>query len=451
MPEKILLIRPYYGVNIHTDAQGEFGTILNSNDIFPDLPLINAATVIDQSDDHEVIIIDAAAERMLPDELLDRISATEFDVAVVKAAAPSIRSDIEVIKRIKKEFPGCKAMIAGQAAKILKKWLYANTPVDTVIEEPVDLYFYRYVNRSDASINDLPSPDYSLVDHTRYTDDYNNIRLTIQASRGCPMGCRYCPYIQFYDAFEMRDVEKVFEDFKAAAVGADIIQFRDQFFTCNKAKIRELCHLIIDSGIKVRWICETRLDSLDADLVKLMKDAGLFLICFGVESGDKQIIEEYNSNKGDLKDQKDGIALINSLGIMTMAFYIIGFPEDTWESIEKTYRYADEINSDITAFNEYCDFDLSGLADPSPDIFVPFENMTVTARKSNLSREEIRYAIELFSTMYTLKHDPLQKAYEYNHKLVENSRKLASEISGYDGDLDLMSRQIRLINSRDRQ
>ena len=449
MAEKILLIRPYYGVNIHTDAQGEYGTILDGNDVFPDLPLITAATILEQAEDYEVEIIEAVARKMLPDELLSRIFMSDFDTAVIKSSAASIRSDLEVARQIKKNVPGCTVMIAGHAALRIQDWIYENTSVDTVIDEPIDYYIYRYVTGEDATINDLPSPDYSLIDYRKYTDDFDKVRLTVQSSRGCPMGCKYCPYITYYNGYEERDLEKVLEDLKlVSSLGADIIQFRDQYFTRDKERITKLCNMIIGSGLKIKWICETRLDSLDQELIKLMKEAGLFLVCFGIESSDDSILDYYSSHKGSFKVQKETIAFLKEMGILTMAFYIIGFPEDTWESLEKTYRYANELDSDIVKFNEFADFDLSHVDKLTPDVFVPFENITNTNKPSTLTRAEIRYIIELFSTMYTLRHDPLKKAYDYNHLLTSYNRQVAAEISAYEKDLITMSREIRLIDSR---
>lgn len=444
MNETILLIRPYYGINIHTDAQGEYGTILDSNDIFPDLPLINAATILKRSDKHEVIVIDAAAERMLPDKLIEKVSAYKYDKVIVKAAAPSVRSDLELVRRLKRLRPESFVMIAGHVSLILKDWIYENTDADRVIDEPLDEYGYRYVNGADGSINDMPVPDYSLVDHKKYTDDNGNIRLTLQASRGCPMGCSYCPYIQYYQGYLCRDIDKVIDDIKAlTALGADIIQFRDQFFTCDRERTVRLCERMISEGISVRWICETRLDSLDKELIALMRRAGLFLICFGVESGNEDILNIYNSGKGDIKAQKETVDHLRSQGILTMAFYIVGFPEDTWDSVMETYRYAERMDSDIADFNEYIDFDFSSVREIDPDIFRAFDNSTSTGRTSRLNGKEIRYIVELFETMYTLRRDTLEKAYSYNHVLFNSGRGLAAEISGCADDLDQLSKIVR--------
>ncbi|MBR5359063.1 MAG: radical SAM protein [Clostridiales bacterium] len=447
MKEVFLLVRPYYGVNIHTDAQGEYGTVLHSNDVFPDLPLINAATILNQSEDHDVIVLDAYAEnKMLPDTLLKTIASMSCDKIVIKTTAASVRSDIELVRRIKMSSPDSYVIVSGQVVSDLEDWLKANSAADQIVTEPLDKYIYRYVNHRNGTVNDMPTPDYSLVNYRAYTDDNGRVRLTIQASRSCPMHCTYCPYTKYYGAYESRDVDKVMEDIRSlVSLGAEIIQFRDQFFTCDKEKVKQICQKMIDEGIKVSWICETKINSIDEELAKLMKKAGLILVCFGVESGNKEILETYNSNKGDIDTQKRIVKMLKDKGILTMAFYIIGFPEDTWETVHATYRCAEEIDSDIVAFNEYTTFYFDGKENIDPGIFRPFENSTNVDTDCNLSRDEIRYAIDLISAMYTANHDCLEKSYTFNHKIMSEYRKNIAMIAGCVEDLQLMSDRLRQI------
>lgn len=342
MKEKILFLRAYYGINIHSDTHGKFGEQLNTRDVFPDLTLLTAATILNNSEQYDVKVIDAVLEdKMLPDELLERLEKEKYDSVILKSSAPTIKSDIELLKEIKKIMPKARMIIGGHSAKVLKEWISKNVEeIDKVIEVPLDEYAYHLIhNTSDGIlINNLPTPDYTLVNYKNYTDDDKKIRLTLQASRGCPMNCTYCPYKMYYDKVECRDIDLVINDIKTLlALGADVIQFRDQYFTFNKKRIKMLCERIIEEKIEFNWICETRIESLDEELLDLLRQAGVFLICFGIESGDQELLEKYNSNKGQPEKLKSIIAYANQLGIITMAFYIIGFPEETWDSVEKTH------------------------------------------------------------------------------------------------------------------
>ena len=445
MKEIYLFVRPYYGVNIHTDAQGEYGSVLHSNDVFPDLPVINSATILNDSSDYQAVILDAYAEgRILPDELISRISSTDFDKLVIKTTTATVKSDLELIGQIKQVKPGCYVITAGQTSADLKNWITTNTDIDQVITEPMDKYFYRLIRGTDGTLDDMPTPDYTLVNYKAYTDDSGRVRLTLLASRSCPMKCSYCPYIKYYGDYEPRDIDKVMDDVRTlVSLGAEVIQFRDQFFTCNKERIRDLCQRMIDENIKVSWICETKLSSLDEELVDLMKKAGLMLVCFGVESGNKEILEAYNSNKGELSDQIAKVKMLRDKGILTMAFYIIGFPEDTWESVHDTYKCAEAVGSDIVNFNEYTTFYFEDKDSLTPDVFCQFANSTNIDASAGMSREEIRYAIDLFSAMYTAGHDCLKKAYTYNHKLMNAYKENVRRILMCDNDLYRLSEMLR--------
>ena len=292
----------------------------------------------------------------------------------------------------------------------------------------------------------MPVPDYSLVDYKSYRDDNDKIRLTVLASRSCPLNCAYCPYIQYYNAYESRDVDKVMEDIRAlVALGVDIIQFRDQFFTCDKERIMDLCRRIISEGIKISWICETELSSLDEELIDIMKEAGLFLVCFDIKSGNKEILGKYKSNKVDKDKQKDTVDMIRSKGVKTMAFYTIGFPEDTWITLYETFKLAEYMDSDIVAFNEFTDFHLDGMEDLTPDVFFSFQNAGNSCMKMNLTHDEIRYAIELFSMKYTESHDSVEKAFAYNYTITMDNKNVISKIAECECDLMELSNRVRRI------
>ena len=172
MKEIYLFVRPYYGVNIHTDAQGEYGCVLHSNDVFPDLPVINSATILNDSSDYQAVILDAYAEgRILPDELISRVSSTDFDKLVIKTTTATVKSDLELIRQIKLARPGCYVITAGQTSADLKTWITANTDIDQVITEPMDKYFYRLVYGTDGTLEVFGQPFDGEVIYTGMVDE----------------------------------------------------------------------------------------------------------------------------------------------------------------------------------------------------------------------------------------------------------------------------------------
>ena len=417
-----------------------------SDEILGEMEVING--IFKENPDYEVEFIDAVLEdKMLPDELLKKLEGKKYDMIILKTTAPTIRSDIELLKRIKMLIPEAEIKIGGHASKIIKKWIDENVDeINQVIEEPIDEFALHYLNPNSENlgINDMPTPDYTLVNYKRYLDDEKRVRLTLQASRGCPMACSYCPYKLYYEKVEFRDVDRMVEDVKKLVeLGAEVIQFRDQYFTSDKARIMEFCKKIIEQNIKVQLICETRLSSLDEELITMLHKAGVFLICFGVESCDAEILKTYNSVKGKPERMKEIIAYANGLGIITMAFYIVGFPEETWEKVENTYKFADYLDSSYAIFNEYedCKFDIDEKL-LTPELFTAFGNTTTVDYPSILNSDERKYLVWLYSILYTMRIS-YEGAYHYNYEIVRDNKKTIRKMQPFAYDLDKLSSCVR--------
>lgn len=432
---KILLIRPYYGVNIHSDAHGDLGIYEKTNNVYPDLIFVTTATILSQSKDVDLKVIDAVAERIKMEDIMENLHE-QYDKIIIKGTAPTVQLDLEFIQSIKKSQKDAAIIYAGHIARLLKGYIEKNVKeISEVVEEPLDFYAYRLMTgKEKVTLDDLPSPDYSLFPCECYRDDHGVFRLCAQTSRGCMMGCGYCPYNAFYEGkIEGRSVDKVIEDLKEIMkMKPDSIQFRDQYFTYDRAKIIELCNRMMEEGIKVDWICETRLDNLDEELVDIMAKAGLSMICFGVESGSDDILDEFSRTNRNIERQKQMIHYMNSKDIMTLAFYIVGFPNDTWETVDKTYRLACEMCSTAVKFSKFepCVVDKDYVKDKelTPDMFNLFQNTMKIEFERNLNESEIEFLTGLFSDMYAYEHDSLYHAYKNEHQMAEKYKRILESV-----------------------
>lgn len=441
--KKILLLRAFYGVNIHSDAHGDLGIHEYTANCFPDLPFLTAATIASRTDEFDLHVIDAIADRLLPDEMLRSLKES-YDCIFLKATAPAIRQDLELMRQLKEKYPESKTFIAGHIAKLIKNWILENRKdIDGVIEEPIDVFMYKFAHGIEDSaqinIDDFPTPDYNLINYKNFKDDNGKPRLCLQTSRGCPMKCSYCPYSAFYgDKISFRSIDNIILDIKELLkLNPSVLQFRDQYFTANRKFTEELCRRIIKEGLKFKWVCETRLDNFDNSLVDLMAQAGLDMICFGVESGSASVLENYNRDSMNMHKLKKIIDHINNKGIKTLAFYIVGFPEDTWETVNDTYDLAVKLNTSYVKFSAFepCVIDMSEK-NFTPYIFNPFENSMNITVNSNLSKDEIKYLVQLFTIMFCFKNESLKKSYkkiyEYNSKyetMLEKLKTLSTDFN----------------------
>ena len=138
--------------------------------------------------------------------------------------------------------------------------------------------------------------------------------------------------------------------------------FYDDSFTFNKNRTLELCDEIIKNNLKIIWSCETRVNLVDKELLEKMKKAGCYIISYGVESGDQNIL---NNLKKDItiEQAKNAFKLTKEAGILTVAYFMIGSPGDTNETIEKTVDFAKELDADFAQFSICTPFPGSELFD----------------------------------------------------------------------------------------
>ncbi len=121
-------------------------------------------------------------------------------------------------------------------------------------------------------------------------------------------------------------------------------------FTVNRAQVVDLCRLIIDSGLKVHWTCNSRVDYVDEEMLQLMGQAGCWYISWGIESANEQILKR--AHKGYKKEQAfRALKWAKAAGINNWGYFIIGLPGETEESIQETIKYAKELPLDIALFH----------------------------------------------------------------------------------------------------
>lgn len=419
---KLLLLRPYYGITVHSDMHGDLGITDCYTHVFPDISFVLSATVANKKDSVELDIIDANADKLLPKEVLSRLKGS-YDFIVLKAAAPSVKYDIEFAKSLKTRFKDAKIILGGHVAKVLENWIKKNVPeIDDVSCEPLEYYLYKLINNTTSvSMDDLPSPDYSLFNYEAYKDFNGVVRASLYMSRGCTTGCSYCPHFAFFGKeVDSRSVGKVISDIKELIkLGIRDIEFKDQFFTIKRDSVFELCKQIISNKLDIKWRCQTRLEALDEELIDLMVESGLEIIFFGVESASDDILNSFNRPSNNVEKMKGLIKYLNKKGVVTIAFYIIGFPEDTWESISDTLDLAVKLESTTASFfiyNPYLfeDSNYSSL-EITPDLFMPFENALAVNASKNLSVEELKFLEFQLPILYKTRTDSLKIAYQYEY------------------------------------
>jgi len=203
-------------------------------------------------------------------------------------------------------------------------------------------------------LDSLPWPhDHYDLDYYLWYGGYSE-RWTFKCasaivSRGCPFRCRFCASQRFWrKRFLLCSPERVVEEVRyLARRGARSIYFRDSTFTANRKWTREFCEAKIKPGVRTRWLCNTRADSIDEELLVLMKRAGLEALYFGVESGSQRILDYYNKAT-TVEQVRHAFDLCHKHGIATAAFFMIGAPIETRDDIRQSRDLARELRATYT-------------------------------------------------------------------------------------------------------
>lgn len=170
----------------------------------------------------------------------------------------------------------------------------------------------------------------------------------IMTGRGCPFSCSYCVSPQFWHRkVRFRSVSNVIEEVRYLREnhGTSLIRFVDDTFTLNQDRAKEICRQLIDRHVDVAWVCDTRADCLDQELVALMKRAGCIRIKLGVESGCDRILR--SMRKGVTRETiRRAVGLIKEQELPLTVYLMTGFPGETNEDLRQTIDFAKEMAAD---------------------------------------------------------------------------------------------------------
>jgi len=195
-----------------------------------------------------------------------------------------------------------------------------------------------------APIEDLdtvPFPARHLIPIHEYHRTVGGRRSTgLITARGCPHSCAFCSKVWGHKV-RFRSAENVIAEVKECIEKYGIRGFsiRDDTFTMNKSRLLKILHgfLFLD----VKWRCLTRVDQVNLETLRAMKDSGCVEIVYGIESGSQKILD--NLQKGTTVEQNArAIDLTKEAGIECKAAVIVGSPGETWKTVDATIRFIEE-------------------------------------------------------------------------------------------------------------
>jgi len=287
------------------------------------------------------------------------------DLYVFYPSLITLHLERQAIAQLLAARPGTRVLVVGPVATVLSE-VFAGLGV-TVVKGEAEQLLWKLddvLARPDASVqlgsiedlDLLPLPDWSLFQPRRFRIGYDFWRFPtalVQASRGCPLKCNYCPYIVLENSVRFRDPEAVVEEIRHGVRrwGFRSFKFRDPLFGANRNQLFRLADLIGRLPQKIQFSIETRIDLMRPEILRLLKRVGLTSITVGIETPDEETLHRYHRATVAEDRQRQFIASCRSLGIRTVAGFLIGFPEDTEQSIRRVLRYARLVSPTFANFN----------------------------------------------------------------------------------------------------
>ncbi|MDZ7620548.1 MAG: B12-binding domain-containing radical SAM protein [Patescibacteria group bacterium] len=296
---------------------------------------------------------------------VDRVPPRQADLYLFCPSLITLHLERQAITELLARFPSARVLVVGPVASVMPE-AFTDLGV-TVVQGEAEQLFWRLDDvlgqpagtcqvGAVEDLDCLPLPDWSPFRPRQFRIGYDFRQFPtalIQASRGCPMRCNYCPYIVADNSVRFRDPQAVVEEMRygMSRWGFRSFKFRDPLFGASHSRLFRLADLIGQLPRPIQFSIETRIDVMRPETLRALKRVGLSSITVGIETPDDQTLQTYRRAPIEMDRQREFLDVCRRLGIRTVAGFMIGFPSDTDQSIRKVLDYALELNPTFANFN----------------------------------------------------------------------------------------------------
>lgn len=357
----------------------------------PPLGLLYVASAIKQEGHHEVRVLDATLPGLGQDRLEAYFKEMGFEVLGVTVTSFTLLDALEVIHRFKKVNPRGKVIAGGPHVAIYPRETVGLGVVDVAVKregepvindildrltEPATLREVKgicfkhngeIVDTGEApyieNLDSLPIPDRTFLPYKEYysllgCDAYST---TIFTSRGCPFRCAFCDRPAMGKKFRCHGPDFVLQEIRHCLdLGIREFLFYDDTFTVNRKRVLDICKKIVDLDLEIFWDIRARVDTVDEEVLRALKKAGCRAVHYGVESGSERILERLN--KGiTLSRVKEIFQLTRTIGMDTLAYFMIGNPGETMVDIKASLDLALALKPDLLHLTIFTPFPATQL------------------------------------------------------------------------------------------
>ena len=404
---KVLLANPSYKISIdnkkerffiRAGSRWPFSIIKCKDEKSEYMPfpfyLAYTAALLEKESGIEVFVQDSIALNQTEEEFLEKVNHIRPDLVLFETATNTINYDVLLAKKIKQINPNAKICLAGFHITSLTEETFgiADNAVDFLLLREYEFNFtklvktlrdnkeYSYLSgiafikdgqiiknqtKEVAPVEKLPFPARHLFpsnevnDLNIYWDGFCQYRPAIQmhASRGCPFRCNFCVWNQIMynnDKYRPMDSKYICDEMELVIkdYNAKEIYFDDDTFTGNKEHVLKFCDEVIKRKLnkKVHWSAMADFMITDEDMIYKMHKAGCIGLKFGVESGNKEVLNRIGKPINFNKIKRNA-SLCAKLHIKTHGTFSFGLSGETKKTIQETLDFAKSIDCDSVQFS----------------------------------------------------------------------------------------------------
>jgi radical SAM superfamily enzyme YgiQ (UPF0313 family) len=353
----------------------------------PPIGLMYVAAALEKAG-FKVQMLDNYLMKKSAEEVKQLITQINPEIVGITCGSATYPRCVETSKAIKQAKPDCKIVVGGWHASYMPDSLLANPEIDYVVmgegERTISELATAIINSDEKTASSIPGvacrrngtniknpPKYiENMDEIPYparhllplelydrTIEYLNAKPAdvMSISRGCVFNCGFCETRKLWGnicrSFSPHRVIGEIQDLQSR-YGSKGIYFINDNFTLRKKETAELCNLMIANKLDLEWVCDTRVDLVNDELLALMSKAGCKTIWFGVESASQKILQRIGRNTTP-QEVETAFKLCRKNGIKTACSFMLGLPDETLKDMEASLKFAKKLNPDWCQFNTF--------------------------------------------------------------------------------------------------
>lgn len=304
--------------------------------------------------------------KQIMEEIVGKILSTKPDLLGLSTMSNNIVMALDVCRKVKEMNPMTKTILGGPGASFSAGNIMSLfEDVDFIIRGESDFALPMLVNqmiqgedftnikgvvhRNGVKIldngwpdpikdlNSLPIPDYAVCEEDENSDE----PVTLEVGRGCPFACIFCSTSSFFKRrFRVKSVERVIEEIRVIQkkFRHKRIKLNHDLLTFNRDYMFSLCDGLVLIETPIAWSCSARLDTLDEEILKKMRQAGCDSIYLGIETVSDRLQSRINKRL-DLTNIDEILRVAADLGFRITLSFVVGFPEEKIADIVELWEF----------------------------------------------------------------------------------------------------------------